>query len=71
MSNSQFDIWRLDPENWKYYCFYFNKNDDRLMVSKRLEWTGVTFNYAKKAAWIWTIALFIFFGIILYFAANY
>ena len=66
MSNSQFDIWRLDPENWKFYCFYFNKNDDRLMVSKRIEWTGVTFNYAKRAAWWRTFILIMITVLILY-----
>ncbi len=67
---SQINDWHKAPLNWKFYFFYYNPNDARLMVSKRTECTGITFNYAHKAAWYWTIFLFVVVFLIIIFFEN-
>ncbi len=63
--------WHSDSKNWKYRFFYYNPDDSRLMVSKRSEWAGITFNYAHKMAWFWTVFIFLFIGILIYFLPSY
>lgn len=41
-----------NPENWKWGVFYFNKNDSRLIVPKRVKSLGWTFNFAHPISWI-------------------
>jgi uncharacterized membrane protein len=62
--------WHSDSKNWKYIFFYYNPEDSRLMVSKRSEWAGITFNYAHKMAWFWTIFIFLFVSLLIYFLSN-
>lgn len=57
-NSNQIKVWRTDLNNWKWHFFYYNPNDKRLIVSKRVEWAGITFNYAHKRSWFWTIFLF-------------
>lgn len=45
-----------DDENWIWGIFYYNKNDSRLCVDKKVG-IGVTTNMAKPAAMISTIAV--------------
>ncbi|MEO8794656.1 MAG: DUF5808 domain-containing protein [Daejeonella sp.] len=47
------------PQNWKFGVFYFNKNDDRIIVPKRYAELGWTLNFAHKAAVWGLIAIFI------------
>jgi len=37
-----------DPSNWKYGIFYYNKNDKRLWVPKRIPEMGITVNFANR-----------------------
>ena len=58
--------WKKDPKNWIWGLFYFNKDDKRLFVSKKIEWMGITLNFANKN-WIIYMALFIsFFSFVLF-----
>lgn len=58
--------WRKDPNNWIWGFFYYNKEDGRLFVSKKVEWMGMTLNFANKN-WIIFIVLFIsFFSFVLF-----
>ncbi len=46
------EMWHKDPNNWKLGLFYFNNNDNRIFVSKRISMLGMTFNFAKPITWI-------------------
>jgi uncharacterized membrane protein len=37
--------------NYRCGIFYFNPEDDRVVVPKRLGW-GLTFNFARRASWL-------------------
>lgn len=36
-----------DSQNWKFGVFYFNKNDERIFVPKRIGGLGWTINFAN------------------------
>lgn len=58
--------WKKDPKNWIWGLFYFNKDDKRIFVSKKIEWMGTTLNFANKN-WIIYMVLFIsFFSFVLF-----
>jgi uncharacterized membrane protein len=44
------ELWK-DPKNWRWKVFYYCKEDPRLLVPKRLRWTGWTVNFAHPKAW--------------------
>jgi uncharacterized membrane protein len=52
-----------EPNYWKWGVFYFNPNDGRIFVPKRIEWLGWTLNFAQPVSII--IIGGIFFLIIL------
>jgi uncharacterized membrane protein len=39
--------WHADPNNWKWGVFYFNREDKRLLVPKRIALLGWTINFAN------------------------
>jgi len=49
--------WHDDPKNWKLGIFYFNKEDKRIIISKRLKLFGWTLNFANPLSYIIMIAL--------------
>ena len=53
--------WHKDPNNWKWGFLYYNPQDPRGVVPKRIEWTGWTINFAN------TKAVLLFFGMLLFF----
>jgi uncharacterized membrane protein len=57
--------WRKDPNNWIWGIFYYNKEDKRLFVSKKLEWMGTTLNFANPKSVLFTIGFLLFFAFIL------
>lgn len=48
--NEQEALWSA-PENWKWGTIYYCAEDPRVMVPKRLRWTGWTLNFAHSWAW--------------------
>ena len=48
--NDTWNRWKNDPNNWKWGIFYYNPEDKRLLVLKRHEWMGMTFNFAHPMA---------------------
>ncbi len=50
-------------ENWKYGVFYFNRNDHRLIVPKKIESLGRTLNFANPICWV---AILIFTALLFY-----
>ncbi|WP_315821872.1 DUF5808 domain-containing protein [Paraflavitalea speifideaquila] len=40
-----------DNTHYVWNAFYFNKEDSRILVSKRVRGMGFTFNFAQPATW--------------------
>jgi uncharacterized membrane protein len=57
--------WHNDSKNWKLGLFYFNKNDERVFVEKRITWTGITLNFANPKSYLVVAVAIWFFGFIL------
>jgi len=53
MSEEKFlnDLWS-DPQHWKLGIFYFCREDPRILVSKRVTWTGWSPNFARKGGYL-------------------
>jgi len=65
-TQEDYNNWHKDPNNWKWGLFYYNKEDDRILVPKKAEWMGITVNFANKnTKWFCVIAL-LFFSIVLF-----
>jgi len=39
--------WHEDPKNWKLGVFYYNKDDKRIFLPKRMKTLGWTVNFAN------------------------
>lgn len=48
--------WHIDPNNWIWGMFYYNKDDKRLLPPKRIAWMGWTVNFANRNS----VLLFVF-----------
>jgi uncharacterized membrane protein len=51
---------RNNPDNYKWGIFYFNPQDPRFIVPKRIQYMGWTFNFAHPLSYL------IIFGLILF-----
>lgn len=49
-----------EPSNWKWNIFYFNSNDKRVLVPKRIPILGWTLNFANPYSGLILIAIFAF-----------
>jgi uncharacterized membrane protein len=56
--------WRKDPNNWIWGIIYYNKEDKRLFVSKKIEWMGTTLNFANPKWILYMIGFISFFAFI-------
>jgi uncharacterized membrane protein len=56
--------WRKDPNNWIWGIFYYNKEDQRLLPPKRIEWMGWTVNFANTKSVLFFV--FILISILLF-----
>ena len=54
------ESWRNDPENYKFGIFYFNPNDQRIFVPKRIKELGWTLNFANPFSWLILIGIITF-----------
>jgi uncharacterized membrane protein len=54
------ESWRNDPENYKFGIFYFNPNDPRIFVPKRIKELGWTLNFANPFSWLIIIGIITF-----------
>lgn len=59
-----------DSNNWKFGIFYFNTDDKRIFVPKRIEWMGITLNFANPKAYLALLIMISFFGFIIYMIEN-
>ena len=56
--------WQKDPNNWVWGIFYFNKNDKRLFLPKRIPAFGIMVNFANPYAYVFLAALIIAIGLL-------
>lgn len=47
-----------NPGNYKWGIFYFNSDDNRIFVPKRINWTGWTLNFAKPESYFLLLLVF-------------
>jgi uncharacterized membrane protein len=63
-SKENLEKWHNDPKNWKLGMFYYNPEDPRGLVSKRIVNIGATINFAHKSTVkVFVIALITFIAI--------
>lgn len=60
------DFVRENPRLWKWGFIYYNRNDESLIVSKRIG-LGWTFNFAHRSVYLFLFALIF----IIFLAAYY
>ena len=65
--SEMYDAWHDDPSKWKLFFFYYNPEDPRIFVNKRISFLGWTLNWAQPASWfvLLIITAFIVFTILL------
>lgn len=56
-SPEQNDHFHRDPNNWKWGIFYYNPQDERLFLPKKNAGMGITVNYAKREAYLFTLLI--------------
>ncbi|WP_406826626.1 DUF5808 domain-containing protein [Pedobacter sp. KACC 23697] len=54
------NIEKENAGNWKWGIFYFNKNDRRLIVPKRIKILGWTLNFAHPLSYLIIALIFTF-----------
>ncbi|WP_337967330.1 DUF5808 domain-containing protein [uncultured Flavobacterium sp.] len=59
-TQEDYNNWHKDPNNWHLGMFYYNKEDRRMFVPKKMKWAGFTINFGNTKAILITIA-FLFF----------
>ena len=59
-----------DKRNYKYGVFYFNPDDKRVIVPKRIRPFGFTFNFARKEGIFYLIAIILVMVILSEIAYN-
>jgi len=66
MTKEELEILWRDKDNWRWGAIYHCKNDPRLVVPKRVKWTGWTLNFAYPWRAI-SFLIFILFAALLPF----
>ena len=59
------DNWHKDPNNWVWGIIYYNKEDKRIFVPKKIEWMGFTVNFANPKSILALVIIITFFSFIL------
>jgi len=63
-SKETLEKWSKDPNNWVWGMFYYNKEDQRLILPKRIAWMGLTINFANYKSVLFIIGIFFFVFIV-------
>lgn len=58
------DAWHKNPKYWKWGMFYYNKEDERMVVDKCNPNFGSTINFAHRKSYLFLIGMLIFFGFV-------
>lgn len=70
-TKEQIEQWHNDPKNWKWGSIYYNPEDPRSWVDKRIKWMGWTVNFGNKKGVFSFIVLIIVLSIWIWFLTNY
>lgn len=69
MENNQekhnWDIMHSNPNNWRG-IFYVNSQDSRIIVPKKNQKTGLTFNFGNKHTYIGFVLILVIFFVFRY-----
>ncbi len=65
-SKEQLEKWNSNPKYWKWNLFYYNKEDNRLIVDKPNPNYGRTFNFAHPKSYLFFVGMLIFFGFVVF-----
>ncbi len=60
MNPPSLDELHADPQHWKLGIFYFCREDQRIVVPKRIRGLGWTINFARPSAYVWAAVLYLF-----------
>ena len=56
-----------NSNHWRFFgLIYFNPQDSRIFVTKKIEWMGVTLNFGNPKTYPVLFAIVLFFGFIVY-----
>ena len=66
-TKEQIKEWHNNSANWKWGTIYYNPEDPRGWVNKRIEWMGWTVNFANKKG---IISFILLTGFIILLLAN-
>ena len=57
-------------KNYKFWVFYYNLQDERVFVPKKIESLRITLNFAKKESYLFLVGAGLFFGFVLFFILS-
>jgi uncharacterized membrane protein len=60
-----------DYTKTKFGIFYYNPDDKRLWVPKRIKWTGWLLNMGHRYAWLAVIGLLLLMVLLVYLDSRY
>ncbi len=69
-TKEQIEKWHNDPKNWKWGSIYYNPEDPRAWVDKRIKWMGWTINFANKKGQLIFILMTLAIIIMMLFLPN-
>lgn len=69
-SQDQIEKWHNDLKYWKLGIFYYNREDNRILVSKNPEWMGLTLNFANPKTYLAILGFVAFFGFVIFMVEH-
>ncbi len=66
----QEEKWHEDSKNWRFFGIYYNKEDKRVFVPKKIKWMGITLNFANPKSYLTLLIMFAFFGFVIYMISK-
>ncbi|MFT7351358.1 MAG: putative membrane protein [Flavobacterium sp.] len=69
-SQEQEENWNNGSNNWLFLGIYYNKEDKRIFVPKRIKWMGITINFGNQKSFFVLLAIAAFFSFILFMIVN-
>jgi uncharacterized membrane protein len=66
----QNDHFHRDPNNWKWGIFYYNPEDERVFLPKKNPLMGITINFAKRQAYIFTFFVLLIPTVLIFLGYN-
>jgi hypothetical protein len=60
MNQPNYEELHANPAHWKLGIFYFCREDQRVLVPKRIQGLGWTINFARPSALFWIASVILF-----------